>query len=182
MPSEVNHMNSAQLTRRTFLILPLALLANQLWAADTTAPSKLPPGACPLNSGGPSLLGTSWFVMSIYNNPVPKPLRMKMLVEQTAMVGMAGCNNYTANFVQVGNRGFKVQEINRTENACEVLRPELGKPTVDVGSWEGKYLRVLRRAGSVQQLGSTLQFYDFNGKPSLVFGKIYGSRTPTPTT
>lgn len=181
MTSEVKSVDTVELKRRAFLFLPVVLLAEQIFAADTSTPAPIPAGACPLNSGGPSLLGTSWFVMSIYNNPVPKPLRMKMLVEQTAMVGLAGCNNYSANFVQVGNRGFKVQEIIRTENACEVLRPEPGKPTVDVGSWEGKYLRVLRRAGSVQQLGSTLQFYDFNGKPSLVFGKIYGSRTPTPT-
>lgn len=186
MTSEVDQLNSARLTRRSFLILPLAVWANQLLAADApsvpSTPSRLPPGACPLNSGGPSLLGSRWFVMSIYNNPVPKSLRMTMLVEQTAMVGTGGCNNYTANFVQVGNRGFKVNQLNRGEKPCEVLRVEPGKPTVDVGSWEGKYLRVLRRAGSVQQLGTTLQFYDFNGKPSLIFGKIYGSPTPIPTT
>lgn len=182
MTSEADQLNSANLTRRSFLILPLVVWAGQLLAADAPVPSRIPSGACPLNSGGPSLLGSRWFVMSIYNNPVPKPLRMTMLVEQTAMVGTGGCNNYAANFVQVGNRGFKVNGINRGDKPCEVLRPEVGKPTVDVGSWEGKYLRVLRRAGSVQQMGSTLQFYDFNGKPSLVFGKIYGSPAPVPTT
>lgn len=181
MTSEAICVKSVYLTRRTFLALPLVILADPLLATDSSILSPLPSGACPLNSGGPSLLGSRWFVMSIYNNLVPKELRMTMLVEQTAMVGIAGCNNYTANFVQVGNRGFKVTSLSRSEGACEVLRPELGKPTIDVGSWEGKYLRVLRRAGSVQQLGATLQFYDFNGKPSLVFGKVYGSRTPTPS-
>lgn len=162
-------------TRRSLLLLPFALWAGQSVAQTTPIPST---EACPLNSGGPSLLGTNWFVMSIYNNPVPKELRMTMLVEQTAMVGMGGCNNYTASFVQIGNRGFKVTNINRGEKPCEVIRPQPGQPTIDTGSWEGKYLRVLRRAGSVQQMGPTLQCYDFNGKPSIVFGKVYGSRTP----
>lgn len=180
MTSEVACVNAVHLTRRTFLFLPLALLADQLLAADTSTPSPLPSGACPLNSGGPSLLGTRWFVMSIYGNSVPKELRMTLLVEQTAMVGIGGCNNYTANFVQVGNRGFKVVGINRGDKPCEVIRPAPGDPTIDAGSWEGRYLRVLGRAGSVQQLGSTLQFYDFNGKPSLICGKVYGSRTIPP--
>ena len=181
MNSEVFHLNSVQLTRRAFLILPAALWASQVLAADTPVPSaSLPPAACPLNSGGPSLLGSRWFVMSIYGNAVPKELRMTMLVEQTAMVGIGGCNNYTANFVQVGNRGFKVVGINRGDKPCEVIRPAPGEPTIDAGSWEGRYLRVLGRAGSVQQLGSTLQFHDFNGKPSLVCGKVYGSRATPP--
>ena len=181
MTGQVNRVNSAQLTRRMFLILPLVMIADQLLAAETVVPTTLPIGACPLNSGGPSLLGSRGFVMSIYNNQVPKELRMTMLVEQATMVGTAGCNNYVANFLQVGNRGFKVKDISRGEKGCEVLRPEPGKPTVDVGSWEGKYLRVLGRAGSVQQLGTTLQFYDFNGKPSVIFGKIYGSPAPAST-
>ena len=181
MTGEVVRVSSAQLTRRTFLILPLVILADQLFAAETAVPTVLPIGACPLNSGGPSLLGSRWFVMSIYNNQVPKELRMTMLVEQTKMVGTAGCNNYVANFAQVGNRGFKVSQISRGEHPCEVMRPEPGKPTIDIGSWEGRYLRVLRRAGSVQQLGTTLQCYDFNGKPSVIFGKIYGSPAPAST-
>ena len=182
--------------RRRLLILPLALVGGRLFAAETpdvttpvpttpapTAPAPgvvppLPSGACPLNSGGPSLLGSRWKVMSVYGNKVPQELQMTMEVGQHAMTGRGGCNNYSASFVQVGNRGFKVTNIQRPDTPCEVLRPAPGAPTIDVGSWEGQYLKVLRRAGSVQQQGSLLQCYDFNGKASIVFVKRYGSRTP----
>lgn len=184
MTSEVGRVTSFNMKRRQFCILPLVFLADQLLAADTSStpiPSTLPPGACPLNSGGPSLLGSRWRLMSVYDNTVPPQLRMTMEVKQTSMAGLGGCNNYTANFMQVGNRGFKVVNIQKTNTPCEVIRPGERLPTIDTGSWEGNYLKVLRRAGSVQQQGALLQFYDFNGKPSLVFAKVYGSRVPTPT-
>ncbi len=159
--------------RRQLLALPLALWAGNLLAAGATTP--LPAGACPLNSGGPSLLGTRWRLFSIYGNEVPRVLKISMEVEQTAMAGLGGCNTYSAKFEQVGNRGFKVTSIQQTRKPCEVLRPEPGRPTIDVGSWEGQYLKVLRRAGSVQQVGATLHFFDFNGAPSVIFAKQYGT-------
>lgn len=178
--SEVYNNKAVSLTRRNFLLLPLVLWADQLLAADSSVVPPLPTGACPLNSGGPSLLGSRWRLITVYDNKVPEPLRMTMQVGENAMNGRGGCNDYNANFLRIGNRGFKVINIQKTETPCEVLRQGEGQPTIDTGSWEGSYLKVLRRAGSVQQLGPQLQFYDFNGKPSLVFAKVYGSRVPAP--
>lgn len=184
---------SVFLSRRELLVLPFALWGSKLFAetdadaiaplppipgeedADTTTPLPIPhSGACPLNSGGPSLLGSRWRLYSIYGNRCPTELEISMKVEEKAMAGLGGCNKYNASFQQVGNRGFKVVNIQQTRRACEVLRPKPGAPTINVGNWEGNYLRVLRRAGSVEQVGATLQFYDFNGKPSIVFAKRYG--------
>lgn len=170
-------------SRRQFLLFPLAVLGSRVFAEEapattpeTPATTPLPSsGACPLNSGGPSLLGTRWRLFSIYGNRAPSELEITMKVEETAMVGMGGCNNYNANFAQVGNRGFKVHKITQTRRACERIRPSAGAPTINVGTWEGSYLRVLGRAGSVEQVGATLQFYDFNGKPSVIFAKQYGT-------
>jgi len=186
MNSEREQMDIFSPTRRRLLLLPLAVWGGSVLAntpvtgAVTPIPgSAAPTGACPLNSGGPSLLGSKWKLMSVYGNTAPKELRVTMEVGQTAMSGRGGCNNYAASFQQVGNRGFKVVNIQQTSNPCEVLRPGDGLPTIDTGAWEGMYLRVLRRAGSVEQKGVTLQFYDFNGKASIVFAKIYGSRSPS---
>jgi hypothetical protein len=55
-----------------------------------------------------------------------------------------------------------------------VLRPSAGAPTINVGNWEGGYLRTLQRAGSVQQEGNTLHFFNRSGEPSVVFRKKYG--------
>ncbi len=166
------HTNELFAQRRKLLLLPLALCLGDALAQSIPVPST----ACPLNSGGPSLLGTRWRLYSIYGNRVPDSLAITMKVGMTAMEGVGGCNTYVARFIQVGNRGFKVTNISRTRTPCTAIRPAPGSPTVNVGSWEGSYLRVLRRAGSVQQLGTTLQFYDFNGAASIIFIRSYGNR------
>ena len=171
-PSEVPASNKALASRRQLLLLPFALMGSKL-SADTVS-TPVPTAACPLNSGGPSLLGTRWRLYSIYGNRVPRELEISMTVDKTAMAGLGGCNNYSASFQQVGNRGFKITNIQQTRKGCEVLRPAPGAPTINVGNWEGNYLRVLRRAGSVEQVGATLQCYDFNGKSSIIFAKKYG--------
>jgi len=160
------------MSRRHFLLTPLLLYAGHLAAAETTTPAPaLPADACPLNSGGPSLLGTRWRLFSIYGNKIPDDLAITMNVGENDMSGMGGCNNYQAVFERIGNRGFKVIKIDQSRKPCEVLRPAPGVPTINVGTWEGSYLRILRRAGSVHQQGLALQFYDFNGQPSIVFVK-----------
>lgn len=147
-------------------------------AADTATSSTVPAGMCPLNSGGPSLLGTKWRLQSVYGHEVPAELKITMVVGEHSMDGFAGCNTYAAHFVQVGNRGFKVSKIDQTREACDVIFPEPGAPSINVGNWEGNYLRILRRAGSVQQENdNTLHFYDFNGKPSVIFVKAFGDLT-----
>ena len=146
--------------------------------ADTTEQAAIPTGMCPLNSGGPSLLGTKWRLQSVYGHEVPAELKITMAVGEHSMDGFAGCNTYAAHFVQVGNRGFKVSKIDQTREACDVIFPEPGAPSINVGNWEGNYLRILRRAGSVQQQNdNTLHFYDFNGKPSVIFVKAFGDLT-----
>ena len=178
----------SSVSRRQFLLFPVAVWGSRVFAQETPATTPEAPeapeapatspeatGRCPLNSGGPSLLGTRWRLFSIYGNRAPSELKITMEVEEKSMVGMGGCNNYSANFAQVGNRGFKVNKINQTRRACERIRPSAGAPTINVGTWEGSYLRVLGRAGSVEQVGATLQFYDFNGKPSVIFAKQYGT-------
>ncbi len=192
--SEEARANNVSLSRRGLLLLPLALWGTRLMAEtdvdtelaplppvpgddpDTITPLPVPhSGPCPLNSGGPSLLGSRWRLYSIYGNRCPSALEISMKVGETAMAGLGGCNTYNASFKQVGNRGFKVVNIQQTRRGCEVLRPAPGAPTINVGNWEGNYLRVLRRAGSVEQVGATLQLYDFNGKPSIIFAKLFGT-------
>jgi hypothetical protein len=158
-------------TRRSLLLLPLAFIAERLVAAPVPA---LPPGACPLNSGGPSLLGSKWRLFSVYGNEVPKEVTITMEVGDNALKGFAGCNDYTAVFQRVGHTGFKMTKIEKGDKGCPVLSSGDGLPTINVGSLEGGYLRNLGRAGSVQQEGSLLQFFNLNGEPSVVFAKSYG--------
>jgi len=182
MKNAEKYAERASVSRRELLLLPFALWgANALANTNTEEESGITPvpiphsGACPLNSGGPSLLGSRWRLYSIYGNRCPAELEISMNVEETAMAGDGGCNKYNASFKQVGNRGFKVVNIQQTRRACAVLRPKPGAPTINVGNWEGNYLRVLRRAGSVEQIGATLQCYDFNGKASIIFAKRFGT-------
>nr|CAA6820806.1 MAG: Unknown protein [uncultured Thiotrichaceae bacterium] len=175
MKSVSKKMLSPIVSRRQFMLLPLAVVASSVLAQEAPVTTPAPAVGCPLNSGGPSLLGTRWRLFSIYSNRVPSELAITMEVEEHAMVGMGGCNTYNAGFSQVGNRGFKINKINQTRKGCAVIRPAPGAPTINVGNWEGNYLRVLGRAGSVEQVGATLQFYDFNGKPSVIFAKRYGT-------
>ena len=129
--------------------------------------------SCPLNSGGPSLLGTSWRVSETYGTAVPEGLDMTMTVSLDTMAGETGCNKYAAKFKQVGNTGFSVAQIARTRHPCALKRTEAGKPTIHVGNHEGAYLRIIKRMGSVQQMDDgTLVFYDRNGKKGLVMTKI----------
>lgn len=175
--------------RRALLLLPLTLVGSRLLAetttpapkAETPAPatpvpesSTLPSGACPLNSGGPSLLGSKWRLMSLYGNEVPAALEITMEVGENQLTGFAGCNDYTANFQRVGHTGFMMKGIDRKTEGCPVLRPAPGSPTINVGDWQGSYLRTLQRAGSVQQEGNTLHFFNRSGEPSVVFAKKYG--------
>ena len=43
--------------------------------------------SCPLNSGGPSLLGTKWRVSKTYSNVVPEGLDITMNVSLDTMAG-----------------------------------------------------------------------------------------------
>lgn len=140
---------------------------------DSAPEVVLPPGACPLNSGGPSLLGTKWRLMSLYATPVPSELDIGMEVGEEQLTGVAGCNQYTANFKRVGHTGFVIQGIEKGTDPC-TNKGASGAPSIDVGDWEGSYLRTLQRAGSVEQEGNTLHFFDRNGRLSVVFGKKYG--------
>jgi hypothetical protein len=169
-------------TRRSLLLLPLAFIAERLVAADVPA---LPPGACPLNSGGPSLLGSKWRLFSVYGNEVPKQVDITMEVGDNALKGFAGCNDYTAVFQRVGHTGFKMTKIEKGDKGCPVLSSGDGLPTINVGSLEGGYLRNLGRAGSVQQEGVLLQFFNQSGEPSVVFTKHFwdgGGETTPPET
>lgn len=159
-------------TRRSLLLLPLALLAGRLMAEDAAQP--LPPGVCPLNSGGPSLLGTKWRLFSVYGHEVPPELEITMVVGDNTLEGNAGCNDYSAYFKRVGHTGFMMTRYDKGQNACPVLPTTVGGPTINVGNWEGNYLRTLMRAGSVQQEdgGNTLQFYNRNGDASVIFSKM----------
>lgn len=156
----------------TLLLLSLTVTSTGL-LAETVSP--LPVGACPLNSGGSSLLGSEWRLLSIYGTPVPAELEINLTVGEDALNGSSGCNDYTAAFKRVGHTGFMMTGIEKGRAVCRVLPTALGGPTINVGNWEGSYLRTLQRAGSVQQEGNALHFYDRNGKPSVVFAKKYGS-------
>lgn len=158
-------------TRRSLLLLPLALAAGRLMAAD--AVPALPSGACPLNSGGPSLLGSKWRLFSVYGHETPPQLTIDMAVGENTLTGNAGCNNYTAKFKRVGHTGFMMTGYDKDRNACNVLPTVPGGPTINVGTWEGDYLRTLMRAGSVQQEGAMLHFFNRNGDPAVIFTKMF---------
>jgi len=199
-PAKTPAAKSFVWSMRSLLLLCTLSLSAFAWAetpapapADTGAttpltpipgaPQGVPPlpdGSCPLNTGGPSLLGTTWKPVTIYGNAVPPQLDIKMTVQQNAMVGFSGCNNYTANFTREGNRGIRVLKMNQTRKACAVIRPAPGAPTINVGNWEGNFLRVLGRASSAEQLPTTLQLYDQNGKASMVLRRSYGSGEEKP--
>jgi hypothetical protein len=132
-----------------------------------------PAAECPLNSGGPSLLGTTWRLDSLYGNKVPAMLTIDMRVSTTSLTGMGGCNKYSANFKQVGYTGFSVRTINRTKKKCKVIIPYKTAKSINVGSWEGSYLRTLKRMGSVRQMTETkLYFFNRNGQIGMKFHKV----------
>ena len=135
--------------------------------------TSTPTAECPLNSGGPSLLGTTWRLESIYGNKVPQALEISMRVSTHALAGNGGCNKYSANFKQVGYTGFSVKSITKTKKACKVLIPYKTAKSINVGSWEGSYLRTLKRMGSVRQITKTrLYFFNRNGEIGMKFRKI----------
>lgn len=161
-------------TRRSLLLLPLAVVATKLVAAESSTTPVLPPGACPLNSGGPSLLGTHWRLYSVYGNQVPGELEITMEVGENSLKGFAGCNDYVADFLRVGHTGFKMTKVDKSRNGCRIMSTGPGMPTINVGDWEGGYIRTLQRAGSVEQRGNTLHFFNRSGEPSVIFAKKYG--------
>ena len=166
--------------RRTLLLLPLALLGSRVVAETGSATTPLPAGACPLNSGGPSLLGSKWRLLSIYGTKVPGELEINMQVGENDLQGFAGCNDYIAKFKRVGHTGFMMESVEKEgDKGCPILRPAVGAPTINVGDWQGSYIRTLQRAGSVQQEGNSLQFYNRSGEPSDLFVKKYGEGTDT---
>lgn len=166
-------------TRRHFLLLPLLFASSRL-LAEPAASTPLPQGMCPLNSGGESLLGTQWRLALVYGNPVPEGLDITMKVGENALEGFAGCNTYVANFKRVGHTGFMMTNIDKGREACPVLRLVEGAPTINVGDWEGNYLRTLRRAGSVQQQADGLHFFNRSGEPSVTFTAWDGATTEEP--
>ena len=129
--------------------------------------------SCPLNSGGPSLLGTTWRVSQTYGNSIPTPITMSMTVNLDTMTGNTGCNKYAAKFKQIGATGFVISQVDRTREPCMVVSQGAGKPTIHLGNIEGSFLRIMKRMGSVQQTEEgTLVFYDRNGKEGLVMTKL----------
>lgn len=177
MKKTTKHSNfSVRLCRA--LLFPLLLSSVAVYAETPPAPegavTPFPVGACPLNSGGPSLLGTEWRLLSVYGNKVPSELNISMKVGEVALAGSGGCNEYAAKFKQVGHTGFMITEIDKGREGCPILRPGAGQQTINVGDWEGAYLRTLQRAGSVETIGNTLHFYNRSGEPSVIFGKKFG--------
>ena len=73
--------------------------------------TSTPTAECPLNSGGPSLLGTTWRLESIYGNKVPQALEINMRVSTHALTGNGGCNKYSANFKQVGYQVLVLNQL-----------------------------------------------------------------------
>jgi len=157
-------------------VLSALFISSVAVAADLDEPESITDRAthsCPLNSGGPSLIGTKWRVSKTYKNVVPEGLDMTMNVSLNTMAGDTGCNKYAAKFKQVGATGFSITHMSRTRNPCKLLRPEAGGKTIHVGNQEGAYLRIMRRMGSVQQLeDGVLVFYDRNGKKGLEMTKL----------
>ncbi len=160
---------------KSLLLLTLLLASSCLFAADNEGAAPLPAGVCPLNSGGPSLLGSQWRLLSIYGTPVPAELEINLTVGEDALHGSSGCNDYTTNFKRVGHTGFMMTGVEKGKDVCRVLPTVRGGPTINVGNWEGSYIRTLQRAGSVQQEGNTLHFYNRSGEPSVVFAKKFGN-------
>lgn len=166
--------------RRSSFVLVSAvsalLLSSISIAADLDEPEGITSRAaqsCPLNSGGPSLMGTKWRVSKTYNNAVPEGLDMVMNVSLDTMAGDTTCNKYAAKFRQVGNTGFTITDVTRSKNPCKLLRPKVGGKTIHVGNIEGAYLRIIKRMGSVQQMDNgTLVFFDRNGKEGLEMTKL----------
>ena len=149
------------------------LLTSTVMAAEPEGITKRKVASCPLNSGGPSLLGTNWRVSSTYGNAIDEAVDMKMTVNLDTMAGDTGCNKYAAKFKQVGFTGFTITHLNRTRKPCMRVDTGEGKPTVDLSKIEGAYLRIIRRMGSVQQLDDgMLVFYDRNGKKGLEMTQI----------
>jgi hypothetical protein len=146
---------------------------SALLGAGESTVSGLLETTCPLNSGGPSLLGTTWRLESIYGNKIPLKLNIDMTVNKYALTGSGGCNEYSAKFKQIGSTDFKVKNISKSKKACVVITPSKAAPTINVGSWEGSYIRTLKRMKSVRQISSSsLQFFNRNGDPAMMFHKI----------
>lgn len=164
----------AGICRVAAFVLPLTLAAGSLQAETNGGAPALPPGACPLNSGGPSLLDTEWRLLSIYGNRLPQELEINMKVGEDSLSGIGGCNEYQANFKRVGLTGFMMTNVNKGREGCRVIPTVPGGPTINVGNWEGSYIRTLQRAGSVEQIGNTLHFYNRSGEPSIIFAKKFG--------
>jgi len=161
---------------RNFCVMSAAsalLLISTAAVAELDGITDRKVASCPLNSGGPSLLGTNWRVSSTYGNPINDAVDMKMTVSLDTMAGDTGCNKYAAKFKQVGFTGFTITQLNRTRKPCMRVSTGEGKPTVDLSKIEGAYLRIIRRMGSVQQLDDgKLVFYDRNGKKGLEMTQI----------
>ncbi|OQX01002.1 MAG: hypothetical protein BWK73_47405 [Thiothrix lacustris] len=117
-------------TLTRLLLLTLATASTGL-LADTAKP--LPVGTCPLNSGGPSLLGSEWRLSSIYGTPVPPELEINLKVEENALSGSSGCNDYSTAFKRVGHTGFMMTGIEKSKDTCRVLPTTPGGPTINVG-------------------------------------------------
>jgi hypothetical protein len=148
---------------------PVAQKVTPVVQSITAAPAA----ECPLNSGGPSLLGTTWRLDSLYGNKVPAALKIDMRVSTTSLTGTSGCNKYHAIFEQVGYTGFSVKTIRRTQKKCKVIIPYKAAKSINVGSWEGGYLRTLGRMGSVRQMTENkLYFFNRNGQIGMKFHKI----------
>ncbi len=175
MTHSVAIVKAARYCRQALLLITLSLTSMELSAEPNTTTTPLPVGACPLNSGGSSLLGTQWRLLSVYGTPVPAELEISLSVGENELNGFAGCNQYSTTFKRVGHNGFMMTGMEKGKEICRVLPTTEGGPTINVGNWEGSYLRTLQRAGSVQQEGNTLHFYNRNGESSVVFGKKYGS-------
>lgn len=164
-------------TRRHLLLLPLAAIGGQLLTKVAIAdePDKIKPDAeegCPLNSGGPSLLDSTWNVKSVYANELPQGVNIVMTINKESLTGSTGCNEYTANFKQVGYTGFRITKIQKGTKGCKHIRPVEGGPRINVGDIEGGYLRTLGRMGSVQHFSKdgvdTLVFYNRNGEQGII--------------
>jgi len=148
-------------------------LTSTIAVAEVGGITKRKVASCPLNSGGPSLLGTNWRVSSTYGNKISDKVDMKMTVNLDTMAGDTGCNKYAAKFKQVGFTGFTITHLNRTRKPCMRVDNDKGKPSVDLSKIEGAYLRIIRRMGSVQRLeNGTLVFYDRNGKKGLEMTQV----------
>lgn len=164
-------------TRRQLLLLPLAAMGS--YALTTTVfakePDSIKPDAeegCPLNSGGPSLLDSNWKVKSVYANEIPQGVDIVMTINQESLTGSTSCNDYTADFKQVGYTGFRITKIEKGTIGCKHIRPVVGGPSINVGDIEGGYLRTLGRMGSVQRFDKdgidTLVFYNRNGEQGII--------------